>query len=56
MLWTILLGFLIVVIGSFFGTKMALRSFFGRDFVHPKTGEFTLPDSAFDDSVEGKDR
>ncbi|WP_171908259.1 hypothetical protein [Natrialba sp. SSL1] len=52
MLWTIIIGFLIVVIGTYFGAKMALRSFFGRDFIDPETGEFALPESVFDDSVE----
>ena len=56
MLWTILIGFLVVVIGTYIGARMALRSFFGRDFVNPETGEFTLPESAFDDSVKESDR
>ncbi|WP_169331420.1 hypothetical protein [Natrialba hulunbeirensis] len=56
MLWTIIAGFLIVVIGTYIGAKMAFRSFFGRDFIDPETGEFTLPESAFDDSVEEADR
>lgn len=56
MLWTILLGFLIVVVGTYIGATMALRSFFGRDFIDTETGEFTLPESAFDDSLEGTDR
>ncbi|MFP8890319.1 hypothetical protein ACLI4U_11165 [Natrialbaceae archaeon A-CW2] len=56
MILTLSMGFLIVVIGTYIGAKLALRSFFGRDFVDPETGEFTLPESSFDDSVGEKGR
>lgn len=39
----VVLSFVLIVAASYVGTKMALRSFFGREFVDPETGEFVLP-------------
>lgn len=39
----LVLAFVLLVAASYVGTKMALRSFFGREFVDPDTGEFVLP-------------
>lgn len=39
----LVLAFVLIVAASYLGTKMALRSFFGREFVDPDTGEFVLP-------------
>lgn len=39
----VVLTFVLIVVASYVGTKMALRSFFGREFVDTDTGEFVLP-------------
>ncbi|PGF14724.1 hypothetical protein CP556_00385 [Natrinema sp. CBA1119] len=56
MIWEailILVGALsIVIAGSYIGGKMALRAFFGQEFVDSKSGEFVLPDSARDDTTD----
>lgn len=40
-----ILSFLLVTAASYVGAKMALRSFFGREYVDPETGEFVIPAS-----------
>ncbi|MFB1062865.1 hypothetical protein [Natrinema sp. H-ect4] len=56
MIWEtilVLVGALsIVIAGSYIGGKMALRAFFGREFVDSESGEFVLPDSAHDNTTD----
>lgn len=39
MVWDIIIGFLFLVAGTYLGATMALRSFFGREYYNPRTGE-----------------
>lgn len=34
-------GFVLLVVGSYLGTTLALRGFFGREYFDPRTGEWT---------------
>lgn len=52
----VVLSFVLIVAASYVGTKMALRSFFGREFVDPETGEFVLPTANRGDDSGDTDR
>ncbi len=39
MMWDLLLGFVLLVAGTYIGSTMALRGFFGREYYDPRTGE-----------------
>ena len=43
--FNILVGFVIVVVGSYIGAKMALNTFFGRDFAPAEFREPAAKDS-----------
>ena len=48
----IVVGFVIVVVGSYVGAKMALNTFFGRDFDPSEASQFSPTNSISD----GEDR
>lgn len=52
----LVLTFVLVVLASYVGAKMALRSFFGREFLDPETGEFVLPPTDGDDEADDTNR
>lgn len=39
MVWDVIIGFILLVAGTYIGCTMALRGFFGREYYDPKTGE-----------------
>ena len=45
----VVITFLIVVTGSYIGAKMALNTFFGRNFLSSETDQFTPSNSASDE-------
>jgi uncharacterized membrane protein YdjX (TVP38/TMEM64 family) len=55
MVWDLVLGFLVLVAGSYIGTTLALRGFFGRWYYDPRTGEFTGDDGPDDTDREEDD-
>lgn len=53
MIWDLLLGFVVVVIGTYVGSTMALRGFFGREYDDPRTGQPVGDEQEANDDVEG---
>ena len=45
----LVIAFVIVVVGSYVGAKMALNTFFGRDFVASESDQFASSDSTLDE-------
>ena len=43
------IAFVVVVAGSYLGSKMALNTFFGRDFDPSETGQFATRNPTSDD-------
>jgi len=39
MVWDVIVGFILLVAGTYIGSTMALRGFFGREYYNPRTGE-----------------
>lgn len=39
MVWDVILGFVLLVAGTYIGATMALRGFFGKEYYDPRTGE-----------------
>jgi|GEM_PF-1592856 len=39
MVWDVIVGFVLLVVGTYIGSTMALRGFFGRSYYNPRTGE-----------------
>lgn len=39
MVWDLILGFVLLVAGTYIGATMALRGFFGREYYDPRTGD-----------------
>jgi uncharacterized membrane protein YdjX (TVP38/TMEM64 family) len=39
MVWDVIVGFVLLVVGSYIGSTMALRGFFGKEYYNPRTGE-----------------
>jgi len=39
MVWDVIVGFVLLVVGTYIGSTMALRGFFGREYYDPRTGE-----------------
>lgn len=53
MVWDLIVGFVLLVTGTYIGSMMALRGFFGREYYDPRTGESLGNDEQpNDDSVE----
>ena len=48
----LIIGFALIVAGSYIGAMMALRGFFGREYYDPRTGE---PKGRDEDLNEGTD-
>ncbi|MFB6151973.1 MAG: hypothetical protein ABEJ40_09225 [Haloarculaceae archaeon] len=40
MVWDLVLGFALLVVGCYVGTTLALRGFFGREYYDPRTGDW----------------
>lgn len=49
MVWDVIIGFILLVAGTYIGCTMALRGFFGRDYYDPRTGEPVGSDGESDD-------
>lgn len=47
---SLVLAFVLVVVGSYLGSKMALNTFFGRDFDPFESEQFTTTRSASDEN------
>ena len=45
MVWDVIVGFLLLIAGTYIGCTMALRGFFGRSYYDPRTGEQFKSDS-----------
>ena len=39
MVWDVIIGFILLVAGTYIGCTMALRGFFGQEYYAPRTGE-----------------
>ena len=39
MVWDVIVGFILLVAGTYIGSTMALRGFFGREYYNSRTGE-----------------
>ena len=39
MVWDVIVGFILLVVGTYIGSMMALRAFFRREYYNPRTGE-----------------
>jgi uncharacterized membrane protein YdjX (TVP38/TMEM64 family) len=39
MVWDVIVGFVLLVVGTYIGSTMALCGFFGRQYDAPRTGE-----------------
>ena len=49
-------AFAVLVLASYIGTKLALRSFFGPEYVDPVYKNFTLEEENAESSLHQKDR
>ncbi|WP_335999104.1 hypothetical protein [Halorientalis halophila] len=49
MVWEVLIGFVLIVAGTYLGCTMALRGFFGREYYDPRTGESIEADGGSND-------
>ncbi|MCU4799757.1 hypothetical protein OB920_05180 [Halobacteria archaeon HArc-gm2] len=52
MIWELILGFVLIVAGTYIGSKMALRDFFGHDYYDPRTGEPVSRDEQPNDDAD----
>lgn len=50
MVLDVIVGFLLLVIGTYIGCTMALRGFFGREYYNPRTGEPVRSDDQSNDA------
>jgi hypothetical protein len=48
-------AFMVIAFGSYAGAKIALRSYFGKEFTDSEAGKFTLSKSDYNESTDGNE-
>jgi len=52
MVWDVIAGFVLLVVGTYIGATMALRGFFWREYYDPRTGDIVDDTEKSNDATE----